>query len=1051
MSLTQETWEEEHQKGVRGWLRRMRKAGIKNVYSFLAGMALVPVAAALGNGDWGALMALGQVVAGVGGNLLAGVLQNARDRTEGGLAKQILESLKENPALLTELDEVLGNLNTMSQAAEALTKDDRKWFLDTLRDELSQLGNLSRFEATLRGIAVGGPVQESVLITGDNNCVSYVVNQYFQAGGRRTDVERLHGLVGEYVRWARDQFATIELRGIKREGQQVMQLDLEKVYVPLSAEMPGASTEERSVDLGELLNLKAPQDLESGERQHRQQWKTATRLVVTGGPGSGKTTVLQHVAWTVATAIATDSPETARERLGLAGPLPLPVFVSLSAYAEHCRNLPLGVAPRRRTLATFISYYLIRRQAGLDLPTDFFARLLRTGQAVILLLDGLDEVPNEDERAAVRQAIHDLVTGRDDDAMRALVTCRSAAYQGATALGKRFCEVRVRPLEDEHIRSLVEHAYAAIYPNDLQSAQRKAEELLSGIDRLEEERQRRVGEDADRLVTSPLLVRMLLVVHFSERQLPEQRAELYLKATDAMLLPDYAPDAEVAHEIGRRVGGSREVHRELVQHVAFGMQRRGPSQGREVTEDELRRLLADSPTPASSADELIALTRLRGTLLEERLGTYRFIHLAFQEYLAARYLAEIVRSEDGVDGMVSFLVEGPILDSWWREPALLLAGYLSITSPQIAQMFLRRLAGVESTDDGTGSIRAPDIQLAAAEVSATAVLEWQGSSAELRRELGDQLARLFQDVELMAANPPARRAAAGDALARLGDPRFRPDAWLLPDEPCLGFLSIPGATFQMGSDKRRDGDAYGDELPQHEVELPTCYVARYPVTVAQFRAFVEDSDHAREDSRHLRGLPNHPVVNVSWHEARAYCKWLTAKLRELAAERVTESPSGRSGQDELWRGLRDGTLRVGLPSEAEWEKAARGTDARRYPWGHEPDPNRANYSHTGLHRTTAVGCFPDGASPYGCQDMAGNVWEWTRSLWGPEPGEPQFGYPYDPTDGREKTSASDEVLRVLRGGAFYVSPVNARCAYRYRLGPDVRDGSAGFRLLLSPF
>ena len=126
---------------------------------------------------------------------------------------------------------------------------------------------------------------------------------------------------------------------------------------------------------------------------------------------------------------------------------------------------------------------------------------------------------------------------------------------------------------------------------------------------------------------------------------------------------------------------------------------------------------------------------------------------------------------------------------------------------------------------------------------------------------------------------PVDRAQAGDALAIIGDPRFRADAWYLPGEPLLGFVEIPAGPFLMGSDKARDADADDDELPQHEITLSRYFMARYPVTVAQFRAFVDATEYQPGDEDCLRGVPNHPVVWVSWHEARRYCEWLSEQLR----------------------------------------------------------------------------------------------------------------------------------------------------------------------------
>ncbi|RPJ56630.1 MAG: hypothetical protein EHM12_10100 [Dehalococcoidia bacterium] len=249
--------------------------------------------------------------------------------------------------------------------------------------------------------------------------------------------------------------------------------------------------------------------------------------------------------------------------------------------------------------------------------------------------------------------------------------------------------------------------------------------------------------------------------------------------------------------------------------------------------------------------------------------------------------------------------------------------------------------------------------------------------------------------------------------------------------------------------------------PLCQLDIPYGYwLARYPVTVAQFAVFVEASGYSLRDRDSLQGLTNHPVVSVTWREALAFCDWLTGQWRQ---------------QDLLpedWR--------VTLPGEAEWEKAARGgleisqqslirsindiepwqpsparqanpLPQRRYPWGDKLDPQRVNFDKTGIGATSALGCFPDGASPYGCQDMSGNVWEWTRSLWGEKGDVPDFKYPYEPADGREDLEASDSVLRALRGGAFYSSELSVRCAFRRGFGPDYWFNSSGFRVVVSPF
>jgi formylglycine-generating enzyme required for sulfatase activity len=165
-----------------------------------------------------------------------------------------------------------------------------------------------------------------------------------------------------------------------------------------------------------------------------------------------------------------------------------------------------------------------------------------------------------------------------------------------------------------------------------------------------------------------------------------------------------------------------------------------------------------------------------------------------------------------------------------------------------------------------------------------------------------------------------------------------------------------------------------------------------------------------EDNRPPKGKESHPVVNVSWYDAIQYCEWL----------------SGKTGKS------------VTLPSEAEWEKAARSDDKREYPWGTWQE-YRANTSELGLGETTPVGIFLEGASPYGLLDMSGNVWEWTRSEY--------KGYPYRAEDGREDLSKKVE-YRSLRGGSFYNAASNARCACRYRNGPGSGYRYHGFRVVV---
>ncbi len=248
------------------------------------------------------------------------------------------------------------------------------------------------------------------------------------------------------------------------------------------------------------------------------------------------------------------------------------------------------------------------------------------------------------------------------------------------------------------------------------------------------------------------------------------------------------------------------------------------------------------------------------------------------------------------------------------------------------------------------------------------------------------------------------------------------------------FIRIPAGSFLMGS-ADENALASDAEKPPHTVEIPyDCWFARYPVTNEQFARFIDAAHRPIALDKNWSSRADHPVVIVNWREALEYCNWLHSVIgKELPAK----------------------VGRVRLPTEAEWEKAARGTAegalTREWPWGNDFDKRNCNSEESGQKTTTPVGLYsPDGDSPFGLADMAGNVWEWTVSLWGLDLFKPQYRYPYQPQDGREKLDASDKVYRVVRGGAFNSRASSVRCAYRYWFDPRARSDSVGFRVVIGP-
>jgi rhamnose transport system permease protein len=220
--------------------------------------------------------------------------------------------------------------------------------------------------------------------------------------------------------------------------------------------------------------------------------------------------------------------------------------------------------------------------------------------------------------------------------------------------------------------------------------------------------------------------------------------------------------------------------------------------------------------------------------------------------------------------------------------------------------------------------------------------------------------------------------------------------------PDVEIVEIPAGPFTMGTN-----DANPDAAPPHKVDLPAFFIDKFEVTNDQFEAFVTATGYQTEAEKagkknwkdYAFGKTNHPVVKVSWNDAKAFCAWMGKRL----------------------------------PTEEEWEKAARGTDGRRYPWGELFDSSKANMKQTGLRGTAAVGSFGAGASPYGVEDMVGNVGEWTDS--------PYLGYP----GSTYKDPFYSEKLKVTRGGGWFDDERQIRTTSRNATDPSAANDDLGFR------
>lgn len=246
-------------------------------------------------------------------------------------------------------------------------------------------------------------------------------------------------------------------------------------------------------------------------------------------------------------------------------------------------------------------------------------------------------------------------------------------------------------------------------------------------------------------------------------------------------------------------------------------------------------------------------------------------------------------------------------------------------------------------------------------------------------------------------------------------------------------ITIPAGPFIMGND-----NGVESERPQHTVALPAFRIGRYPVTNRQFLRFIREHGYSEPrwwppegwnwrtqikiDApalwRHsLYNRPEQPVVGVCWYEAVAYARWW----------------SQAAG------------VRAYLPTEAQWERTARGPDGRLWPWGQRFEPGRCNTVEAKYGQTTAVNAFANGATPEGVCDLAGNAWEWCRTRWGRFWQTLEYPYPYNPADGREDEEGRQ--ARIMRGGSWYDPWPQSCAALRRRYLPDARSNNIGFRLV----
>jgi formylglycine-generating enzyme required for sulfatase activity len=605
---------------------------------------------------------------------------------------------------------------------------------------------------------------------------------------------------------------------------------------------------------------------------------------------------------------------------------------------------------------------------------DFFRQQLESGRCMVLV-DALDEAPDRKSREAMSNLIQQAA--RVYSGNHFVVTARPQANVGKSALpGPEFDQVRIADLEWEAVESFLARWSAALFGHSPAQAEAHRRQLVEAV-----------GSRAAirRLARNPVMLTALAVLHWNNRRLPEQRAELYESIIKWLSQSRENREGRTTPE--RCVAVLQDLARAMQDHPQ-GRQVQVARQWAAQAISTRFREVAEAER-SDVAERFLREEEIDSGIVISRGSDIRFWHLTFQEYLAARAISGLPDDEQHR----LFLKTGRAYSSEWREVVFLVAGVLYQQGiSKVDALFSAILNDLEQRSPNSGwkkwfrtkeediAAQARAVGLLGGVLQDLGPLRYRSTDprleANLRTILGIFKAEQNQTVEFKL------RLEAAEALGQAGDPRLNGDNWAW----------IEPSTVRAG------------ESPPREMNLPGYGIGRYPVTVEEFRRFVEDGGY--DNPRWWRnGFPsghhapdkwdeqlqhaNRPIVGVSWYEAMAYCEWQG----------------------------------VQLPVEAEWERAARGKDGRRYPWGDaEPNTTLSNYCESDINHPTPVGLYPFGATADGILDLAGNVWEWTTD-W--------------PAKGK---------TRVVKGGSWNANKWLLRSTARFGLDAGDRRANVGFRV-----
>ncbi len=776
-------------------------------------------------------------------------------------------------------------------------------------------------------------------------------------------------------------------------------IEIEQVYINMRGYVHGFDHGSKQ-NMGNFVERDDLSSLDIKAAFNALKKRNIKDMAVLGDPGSGKTTLLKYILLMFAE-------DKAMDKFGIEDSI-VPFFASLRELKDSDKEKFEDFMIRECKLKQF------------GVTKTVFKKLLENGDAVILL-DGLDEVSNREKRLKTCSWIDDSRKRYADT--KFIITSRFAGYTGDSRLEGGVMELSIQDFTPDEVKAFLlkwfQSVEVAIHPGTneekckekgWESAEKLAEVILK-------------SEYLLNLAKNPLILQIIALVHKDRGVLPQRRVELYVECVNVLLEKwDTSKGLDV-------LLSAREA-RCVLQPVALWLQRevgRKSALLKDIVE-VIKEPLEEIGRADINPEELLINIRDRsGVFTGYSESEYGFAHLSFQEYLAAEQIRNRrLKDKNAIKTLVDNYQE-----RWWREVILLC---LALDNPSVIEEFMEKIIKAPAFKDDIALVQdaIKDSIIKPLQSFINAIKD-KTLDIRTRQNVARVLNQIGGDKAIAVLKESDINVGRIDMTLPMLQVEITESQSIINKIDGSEMVLIPACDFIYGS-REDDKIARSNEKPQKIINLANFYIDKYPVTNSRFCKFLNtvtpgskelkkwikfDGSYEGERCRIKLagkkyrvedGFEYHPVIYVSWFGADAYAKWSQSRL----------------------------------PSELEWEKAARGADGIIYPWGNEFDKSACNSRESVILKTTPVDKYDSGESVYGVYDMSGNVWEWTKSIY--------KEYSYNPDDGREKPPELElqDDLAVVRGGGFFNVAEELRCASRYKLRAANLSDSVGFRVALSP-